>query len=72
MPILRVFNHKEMVKATRDKYQELPEVKYAKMDAKKNVRYRGHRLMARIYSNRLQRKVVGRRQVSFTVHQLVV
>ena len=72
VPIVRVFNHKEMVRATRDKYQELPEVKYAKMDAKKNVRYRGHRLMARIYSSRLQRKVVGRRQVSFNYHQLVV
>ena len=72
VPVVRVFNHREMVKATRDKYQELPEVKYAKMDAKRNVRYRGNRLMSKIYSSRLQRKVVGRRQVSFTVHQLVV
>ena len=72
VPVKRLFNHREMVRATREKYMELPEVQYAKMDAKKNVRYRGHRLMARIYSGRLQRKVVGRRQVSFTVHQLVV
>ena len=70
--VKRLFNHRDMVRSTREKYQELPEVQYAKMDAKKNVRYRGHRLMARIYSGRLQRKVVGRRQVSFTVHQLVV
>ena len=61
-----------MVQATRDKYQELPEVKFAKHDAKRNVRYRGNRLMSRIYSSRLQRKVVTGRQVSFTVHQLVV
>ena len=72
VPVKRLFNHREMVRATREKYMELPEVQYAKMDAKKNVRYRGNRLMARIYSGRLQRKVVGRRQVSFTVHQLVV
>ena len=72
VPVVRVFNHREMVQATRDKYQELPEVKFAKMDARRSVRYQGHRLMSRIYSNRLQRKVVGRRQVSFTVHQLVV
>ena len=70
--VKRLFNHRDMVRSTREKYMELPEVQYAKMDAKKNVRYRGHRLMARIYSGRLQRKVVGRRQVSFTVHQLVV
>ena len=61
-----------MVQATRDKYHELPEVKFAKYDAKRNVRYRGNRLMSKIYSSRLQRKVVARRQVSFTVHQLVV
>ena len=72
VPVVRVFNHREMVQATRDKYQELPEVKFAKQDARRSVRYQGHRLMSRIYSNRLQRKVVGRRQVSFTVHQLVV
>jgi len=72
VPVVRLFNHREMVKATRDKYQELPEVKFAKMDAKRNVRYKGNRLMSKIYSSRLQRKVVGRRQVSFSVHQLVV
>merc|ERR1719270_1757218 len=57
VPVVRVFNHREMVKATRDKYQELPEVKYAKMDAKRNVRYKGNRLMSKIYSSRLQRNV---------------
>ena len=92
VPVVRVFNHREMVQATRDKvtflldsllirpqqnlltfqYEELPEVRGAKLEARRSVKYRGHRLMGRIYSSRLQRKVVGRRQVSFTHHHLVV
>ena len=53
-------------------YEELPEVRGAKLEARRSVKYRGHRLMGRIYSSRLQRKVGGRRQVSFTHHHLVV
>ena len=58
-------------RATREKYNELPEVQNIKLDTKKMVQYRSNRLMSQIYSSHLQRKVV-RGKVSLTHHQLVV
>jgi hypothetical protein len=71
VPVVRVFNHRDMVRATRERVNELPEVQNLKLNNKKSERYRLNRLMAQIYSSRLQRKVV-RGTVSLTHHQLVV
>ena len=71
VPVVRVFNHRDMVRATREKYNELPEIQNMKHDTKKSGKHRLNRLMAQIYSSRLQRKVV-RGKVSLTHHQMVV
>merc|ERR1719233_851662 len=71
VPVVRVFNHRDMIRATREKFNELPEVQNMKLNTKKNENYRLNRLMAQIYSSRLQRKVV-RGTVSLPHHQLVV
>ena len=71
VPVVKVFNHRDMIRATRAKFNELPEVQNTRLNTKKNENYRLNRLMAQIYSSRLQRKVV-RGTVSLTHHQLVV
>ena len=53
----RLFQHREMVTATRQKFLQLPETVNKKHDIKKSGRYRTNRLMAEIFSNQLQRKV---------------
>ena len=71
VPMVRVFNHRDMVMATREKYNELPEIQNIKQNTKKSDKHRLNRLMGQIYSSRLQRKV-ARGKVSLTHHQMVV
>jgi len=69
--IPQVFSHKDMVVTSREKYLKLQEVRDRQAESKKNNRYKTNRLMAEIYSSRLQRKVV-RGQVSLTHHVNVI
>jgi len=71
VPVPRVFSHKDMVEATRQKYLQLPEVVTKKYEVRKSSRYKTNRLMAEIYSGRLQRKVVSG-TVSLTHHAHII
>ena len=61
----RLFNYKEMVKETRRKYEQLPEILNARYDAKRMSSYRTNRLMADIYQRKLKDNVLKGR-VSMT------
>jgi len=71
VPVPRVFSHKAMVGATRQKYLQLPEVVTKKHEVRKSSRYKTNRLMAEIYSAQLQRKVVAG-TVSLTHHAHII
>merc|ERR1712071_658728 len=59
VPVPKVFSHKAMVGAARQKYLQLPEVVTMKHEVRKSSRYKTNRLMAEVYSAQLQRKVVA-------------
>ena len=61
----RLFNYKEMVKETRRKYEQLPEVLNARYDAKRISNYQTNRLMADIYQRKIKDNVLKGR-VSMT------
>jgi len=67
----KVFSHKAMVGATRQKYLQLPEVVTKKHEVRKSSRYKTNRLMAEVYSAQLQRKVVAG-TVSLTHHAHII
>ena len=71
VPQLRVFSYKDMVRDTRARYEKLPEVQNKKMSLGISNRNQRHRLLAYIYSNRLQKRVV-KGKVSLTHNQRVV
>ena len=54
----RLFDYKEMVKETRLKYENLPEVLNAKYEARRTSIYRTNRLMADIYQRKLKGHVL--------------
>ena len=54
----RLFDYKEMVKETRLKYENLPEVLNAKYKARRTSIYRTNRLMADIYQRKLKGHVL--------------
>lgn len=54
----RLFDYKEMVKETRLKYDNLPEVLNAKYEARRTSIYRTNRLMADIYQRKLKGHVL--------------
>merc|ERR1712192_320537 len=71
VPVPKVFSHKAMVRATRQKYLQLPEVMTKKHEVRKSSRSRTNRLMAEVYSAQLQRKVVAG-TVSLTHHAHII
>merc|ERR1712192_178045 len=71
VPVPKVFSHKAMVRATRQKYLQLPEVMTKKHEVRKSSRYKTNRLMAEVYSAQLQRKVVAG-TVSLTHHAHII
>ena len=71
VPQLRVFSYKDMVRDTRARYEKLPEVQNKKLSVGTSNRNQRHRLLAYIYSNRLQKRVV-KGKVSLTHNQRVV
>ena len=54
----RLFDYKEMVKETKLKYENLPEVLNAKYEARRTSIYRTNRLMADIYQRKLKGHVL--------------
>ena len=54
----QLFNYKEMVEKTRQKYKKLPEIVYSRAEAKRKSSYKTNRLMADLYNTRLQKKVL--------------
>lgn len=69
--IPRLFNHREMIRETREKYYKLPEIIYSKAVAKRKSSYTTNRLKAEMYKKKLQRKVLQGR-VSLACHNQIL
>lgn len=69
--VRRIFNYREMIKATRQKYKQLPEVREKVLQRKKRNSFRGHRIMRDLYKKRLQQNVLKGR-VSLEHHRNVI
>ncbi|KAI5693849.1 hypothetical protein M8J75_006610 [Diaphorina citri] len=54
----KIFTTRELRSMTRRKYQTLPEVQMKKMDAKRKEDYRTNKLMAEVFTKKLQRKAL--------------
>uniref|UniRef100_A0A8D9A8J7 Alstrom syndrome protein 1 n=1 Tax=Cacopsylla melanoneura TaxID=428564 RepID=A0A8D9A8J7_9HEMI len=54
----KIFTTRELRSMTRRKYEQLPEVQMKKMDAKRKEAYRTNKLMAEVFTKKLQRKAL--------------
>ena len=54
----RLFNYNQMVEETRQRYQGLPEVVSARLEAKKRSRENANRLMALMYKHKIKQQVL--------------
>lgn len=61
-----------MVGQARAKYRRLPEVRTQVVQAKIAGKYINNRIMADMYSRRLQRRVLGQGTVSLNHHDFIV
>lgn len=57
--IRRIFNYREMVEKTRQKYQQLPEVRYQAYETKRKSLYQTNRIMKDMYKQKLKENVLG-------------
>ncbi|KAL1449752.1 hypothetical protein WDU94_002231, partial [Cyamophila willieti] len=56
--VRKIFTTRELRSMTRRKYELLPEVQLKKMDAKRKEAYRTNKLMAEVFTKKLQRKTL--------------
>ena len=68
---LTSFSHREMIRETRRRFKELPEVRWKVVEAKRRSAYRTNLVMRDIYNRRLQEKVLSGK-VSMVTHRNVV
>lgn len=66
----RLFTHREMVEATKNKYLELPEVQNKKYLCRRQGSYATNRLRREVYTRQLNRRI-KRGQISLTHHARV-
>ena len=65
------FSHRQMVRDSRRRYKDLPEVRWKDVEAKRRSAYRTNLVMRDIYNRRLQEKVLSGK-VSMVTHRNVV
>ena len=56
--VQRIFNYREMIRKTREKYKRLPEVVNKVYETKKKHNYQTHRILKDMYQRRLQENVL--------------